>query len=200
MIPELRILLAGLLGGIVIFFMGAMNHMVLSIGDRSIHNIPSEKGIVEAIRAEKLEHGIYRFPYIDEKAMNDEKVAAEWTEKYKQGPNGMLIIGRTNEEPMDGGTLGMEFGSNALFALLAAWVVSRFGAGSGFLHRWLAVVLMGLAAWLSLSASLHIWYRFHWDYVRDELYCTLIECVVGGLVIAALTWPAKAMPKPESSK
>jgi hypothetical protein len=71
-----------------------------------------------------------------------------------------------------------------------AWVVSRFGPDRGFLARWLAVVLMGVAAWCSISASHAIWYRFHATFVRDELFAALLEGAVAGLVIAALVKPS----------
>ena len=79
-------------------------------------------------------------------------------------------------------------------ALIAAFVVSRLHAGTVFGMRWLVVVLIGTAGWFSLSASQAIWYRFYWDFVRDELFCTLLEFSLAGLLIAAIVKPQPEVP------
>jgi hypothetical protein len=173
------------------FFAGAFEHMVLQFGERTMQPLPDEASLTASIRSQRLEHGIYPFPTAG--AVPGEKsqpTYEEINERYKEGPNGLLIVGRTGEDMMTGRELGLEFGSNVLACLLAAWVVSRFGPGNGFLVRWLAVVLMGVAAWCSISASHAIWYRFHAMFVRDELFGALLEGALAGLVIAALVKPA----------
>src|SRR5687767_5950222 len=111
---ELRILLAGLLGGAVIFVMGAVNHMAFQLGDRAVQNVPSEETMKSAITEQKMEHGIYRFPVLEEEMLKDEEGQRALNERYKAGPNGMLILGRTGEDMMTGRELGLEFGSNVL--------------------------------------------------------------------------------------
>ena len=49
---------------------------------------------------------------------------------------------------------------------------------------------------LSIDASYHIWYRFPFEWARDELFCSLFEAAVGGLAIAAIVRPAKAPGAP----
>jgi hypothetical protein len=186
-----RILLAGVLGGLLMFFAGAFEHMVLNFGDQAIHPLPDEASVMAVVRAQRLEHGIYSFPDDGNvTAENQEAAYQELNERYKEGPNGLLIVGRTGEDMMTGRELGLEFGSNVVACLLMAWVVSRFGPDRGFLARWLAVVLMGVAAWCSISASHAIWYRFHATFVRDELLAAALETALAGLVIAALVKPA----------
>jgi hypothetical protein len=60
---------------------------------------------------------------------------------------------------------------------------------AGFVLRWLVVLLIGVSAWFSISASHGIWYRFHWDFVRDELWCAALEAALAGIVIAAIVRP-----------
>lgn len=151
--------------------------------------LPNESEFKALMTAQKLEHGIYSTPYMDPAAPDHEKAMQEITEKYKKGPNAMLIVGRTGEEPMDGKILGMEFGSNFVAALLASWVVSRFGPNNNYCHRWFAVLLIGVAAWFSISASYNIWYRFHEKYILDELLCVLLESALAATAIAAIVRP-----------
>jgi hypothetical protein len=177
-----RIVLAGIVGGILTFVMGAVNHMALQLSDTKMHRIPDEDAFQAMIRAQKLEHGMYRFP----RDAGDGPLTPELAQRFKEGPNGILIVGRTGEEPMGPHELGCEAATNILFCMLAAWIVSRFDPRTGFFARWLAVVAMGAMAWVSITASYGIWYRFHPSFVHDELYCSLIETAVAGIAIAAI--------------
>ncbi|MBI3866864.1 MAG: hypothetical protein HY290_33710 [Planctomycetia bacterium] len=184
----IRILLAGIIGGLLTFAMGAVNHMVFEFGDRSIHRLPDEEAFQAAIRSQNLQHGMYGFPRPAERPRDDAAMNA-FNEKYKQGPNGMLIVGATGEDLMPPHHLIAEAVTNIVFCLLAAWVVSRFDPRCGFIARWLAVVAIGLMAWLSIPASYAIWYRFHSSFIHDELFGSLIETAVAGLAIAAIVRP-----------
>ncbi len=183
-----RIILAGVLGGIVMFMAGAFEHMALQWGDRSFKELPSEQAVREFIGRQNLSHGVYGFPGAGAHGTDEEM--NQLKELYKQGPNGILFIGRTGEAMMSGREFGLEAGANIAVALLAAFIVSRLRVGSGFGLRWLVVVLIGVAGWFSVSASHAIWYRFHWDFVRDELMCVGLESALAGLLIAALVKPS----------
>jgi hypothetical protein len=187
-----RIVLAGIVGGVLTFVMGAVNHMALELTDTKIHRLPDEEAFLDALRAQKLAHGIYGFPKPAEGQPVTDEAWAELSQRYKAGPNGMLIVGRTGEEPMSAHELGSEAATNVMLCLFAAWIVSRFDPRHGFIVRWLAVVVMGVIGWLSLTASYGIWYRFHSSFVHDELYCSLIETAVAGLAIAAIVRPKPA--------
>ncbi len=163
--------------------------MVLNFGDRTMRSLPDEEALMAALRAQNVDHGVYGFPDNAAAEQGDEMAYEALNAHYKQGPNGLLFVGRTGEDMMTGRELGLELASNVLAALLAAWIVSRFGPASTFLHRWLAVVLIGAAAWLMTDASFAIWYRFHWPFVRDELLGALLETAVAGAVIAAIVRP-----------
>ena len=41
----MRLLLAGIVGGIVVFIWGAITHVVLPLGEMGIQNLPNEEGI-----------------------------------------------------------------------------------------------------------------------------------------------------------
>ncbi|HJS07483.1 MAG TPA: hypothetical protein VJ809_07470, partial [Pirellulales bacterium] len=140
------------------------------------------------IKGRKLKPGLYSFPEMpkEDAQIDMAKAYAEVNERYKDGPAGLLLIAPTGEDMMGPKTLGLEWATNTGAAFLAAWIVSLFGTDVGFIRRWLAVVVIGLIAWLSIAASYGIWYRFPHDFVHDELYCALLEWAVAGLVIAAI--------------
>src|SRR5438045_2202485 len=93
-----RILLGGILGGIALFCWGALSHMVLQLGDAGLQSLPSEDAGLVALRGVAKEPGLYFFPGLDMKALKampkEQAEAANkaWTEKWKTGPRGLLII------------------------------------------------------------------------------------------------------------
>jgi len=183
----LRIILGGLIGGVLVFFMGAFNHMVLGLQGRTLHNLPDSASFVENLQGRSLKPGLYLFPDMPtgESGNDPEKYKAA-NEAYKKGPAGMLLIVPTGHDMMTGETLGKEFATNTIAALIVAWIVSLMAADVGFLRRWLAVFLLGAFAWFSLAASYGIWYRFPHDFIHDEFLCSIIEWGVAGLAIAAI--------------
>ncbi len=192
----LRILLAGVLAGAVMFGCGAVAHMAFQWEDSKRQAIPDEDAFLKQVRAKGLKPGLYSFPehHSLQQAPPDKQAAAHKAleEKYKAGPNGQLLLGPTGEEMMGATQLGGEAGTNMAACLLAAFILSSLAPGTGFFKRWLIALLIGLCGWLSIETSKHLWYRFPWDYTQDALYCTLFEWGVAGLVLAAIARPAKA--------
>lgn len=199
---SLRVVLAGVIGGILVFFAGAAEHMVLQWGDRTMRALPNEPQVLEFIKSRNLSRGIYSFPEVPQEAhdSSNEKIYNEINERYKAGPNGLLLIGPTGEDMMGGKQLGLELLTNFLAALIAAWIVSQMRSDVSFCHRWSAVLLIGVAAWLSQNASYGIWYRFPGSLARDELYCVLLEWGLSGLVIAKLAATRALVPIQSATK
>jgi len=182
----LRILIAGFVGGVLIFVTGAMNHMAFHLLDRTFKNIPELDAFSEQLKTRNLDHGFYVFPGMPtEEEQKDEAKMAAWNERYAAGPSGMLLIVHSGPLLM-GELLGKEFATNTIAALLAAWVISLAGPDVGFGRRWLAAVAIGLIGWFSFIASYGIWYRFPHDFVHDEALCALLEWSVAGAAIAAI--------------
>ena len=182
----LRIVLASLVGGFLVFCMGAVNHTVLPLQERTFLNIPDTATFSDHVTARGLAHGLYVFPDLPTAAdQSDPAKMTAFNERYAAGPSGMLLIVHKGPISM-GENLGKEFSSNVIAALMASWIVSLIAAEVHFIRRWLAVVAMGLFSWFSLAASYGIWYRFPHDFVHDEFWAVLIEWGVAGLAIAAI--------------
>ena len=192
-----RILIAGVLGGAVAFTCGAIEHMVFQWQERTFKPLPNENALMEFLKKEVPDAGIYGFPEMPKDTPKDQvdKVYKELNERYKKGPNGILIIGPTGEDMMGFKQLGLEALSVVLIALIAAWILSLLAPGVDFFQRWGVVLMIGVAAWLSISVSHGIWYRFPDAFVRDEFLCAIFEWGVAGLVIAAIVKPQPAQVK-----
>ncbi len=182
-----RILVAGIVGGLLLFVMGAVNHTVLGLQTRTFRNVPESATFIEHLSDRKLPHGMYVFP--DMPTAEQQSDAAKWkelNERYKAGPSGLLLVDHTGEDMMSLKQLALEFATNVLAATMAAWIVSLMAVEVGIGRRWFAVLLIGLITWLSISASYGIWYRFPHDFVHDDLFCAGLEWAVAGVAIAAI--------------
>lgn len=183
----IRILIATLVGGVLVFLVGATNHMAFQLLDRTFATLPDEAQVADALKSSGVKPGIYALPgHPSASDMKDVKKRNALNDRYKAGPSGVIIVAPTGQDMMTGETLFKEFATNAIAALLASWIVSLMASEVGFVRRWLAVVGMGIMAWFSLIASYGIWYRFPHDFVHDEFLCALLEWGVAGLAIAAI--------------
>jgi hypothetical protein len=197
----LRILLAGIAGGILAFFMGAVSHMVFQLQGRTMLNVPYETKLVEHLKGHALGPGLYMIPGVPAGAEGEQAKMNELNERYKAGPAGLLLIAPAGQDMMGPGTLGSELYSDVMAALVAAWMLSKFASTVGYFNRWMAVLLLAVFSWFSLTASYHIWYRFPLEFIRDEFYCAALEWGVAGLAIAAIVRPrAAGVSAPPQSK
>lgn len=177
----MRIIIAGVLGGLAMFIWSAFSHMVLPLGEVGFRQMPNEAAVVSTLKPNLNESGIYFYPGMDMQNATDAEQAA-WAEKYKAGPRGMLIHHPTGAEPMGPGMLGTELLSNILACLAAALVISWLICF--FWGRVAAAGLIGLAAWLSIDVSLWNWYGFPTNYMLAQGVDQVIGWLSAGLMIA----------------
>ncbi len=57
-----RVVLGGILGGLVVFLWGAVAHMVLPLGMVGFRDLPNPEPILAAMRSNVSEDGLYFFP------------------------------------------------------------------------------------------------------------------------------------------
>ena len=177
----MRIIIAGIVGGIVMFFWGAFSHTVLPLGEVGIKMLPNEAAVMSTLKSNITEPAIYFDPGMDMHTATEAEQAA-WAEKYKAGPRGLLIHHPTGAEPMGPAMLGTELLSNILACLCAAFVIS--GLIAGFSGRVIAAGLFGLASWLSIDVSLWNWYGFPTNYMLAQGVDQVVGWLLAGLAIA----------------
>src|SRR5580693_2568498 len=83
-----KVLVGGLLAGIVVFFWGAIAHMALPIGTMGIRPIPDEGKIVAALKDSIREPGFYVVPGRDMNKSMSKSEEDAYTAKVRQGPSG----------------------------------------------------------------------------------------------------------------
>lgn len=187
-----KIALGALGGGVVMFIWGAVSHMVLPIGTIGLKTLPGEGPVLEALTTAIPEDGLYFFPGMDFSKDQTEEEQAAWEARYRSGPAGLLLFHPHGGAPLEASHLLIEFLSNVLASAVAAFVASLLAASLG--RRTLAIALLGLLAWLSISASYWNWYGFPGDFILAEGFDQVVGWLLAGVVIARLVPPPATGP------
>jgi hypothetical protein len=180
----MRIVLAGLLGGVLLFAWGFVAHVLLPFSEASMKQLPNEAAVIETVRSGGAQAGVYFLPYLDYMQASPEEQQA-YADKLENGPSGLLVL-RTGGVKMDmKRELPLELASNVLAALVAAWVVWGLRI-AGYGRRVAAVFAFGVVAWLSVCVSQWTWYGFSTQFLVSDLVDQWGGWLVAGLGMAAV--------------
>lgn len=191
-----RILLTGIVGGLVLFFWGFMWHEVLGLGLMGIRDIPNEQAMLTAMKANMPESGFYIFP-----AMNvpqggtsaQKKAAADAVEKKATtGPAGFMIY-QSVGKALSGGLLLTEFGTNVLQALIVAFLLAQTGL-KRYSSRLGFATAMGLLAAITTNVSYWNWYGFGGVYTIGYISYVFLGYLFLGIVAAAIVKASVIQP------
>src|ERR1041384_2045855 len=101
-----RIFLAGLLGGIAMFFWTYVAYTLLPLGNIGIRRLPNEPAVLEALQKNIAEHsGAYLFPgFPPAPNPSDKKTkgAGDRDEMVARYPSGMLVYKAPGTPPFEG--------------------------------------------------------------------------------------------------
>jgi hypothetical protein len=181
----MRIIVAGIIGGVLMFVWGAIAHTRLHIGDIDMkYGTPSEQ-ITAALQAEAPEAGIYMLPTPTKQQMNDEAAVKKHAEQYAGKPYAWIVHMPNGNPGLNnmGPVLGKQLVSDTLSALLLAWVLSLLPAGFG--KRVMVAAGMGVFAWLVVQVPLMNWYLFPMGYTLGLGLKFLIGWLIAG---AGMAW------------
>ena len=186
-----RILLGGVLGGIVLFLWSFVSHELLPLGEVGLKSIPNEGAVLGALRDNIKEPGFYFFPWREESPgatkQQQEATMKQWQEKYMAGPTGILIYKVHGEQAMSPRLLLTELGADIALMLVAAFLLAQAAGALGtFLGRALFVAALSLVGWLDIHVSYWNWYGFPTDYTLATLADAFIGYWLAGIVLAWL--------------
>jgi hypothetical protein len=179
-----RILIAGILGGVALFFWGGLSHMVLGLGETGIQYLPQQAPVMQALQASVPQSGFYYFPQADASG----KPPAEQV----GGPHGFLIYHPTGASAMMTGQLVNECILNIVQALIAAFLLSLASGLTGYVSRVGFVALIGVLTGMATNIEYWNWYGFPANYTAGIVADKVIGFLVVGLVVAAFVKPAGA--------
>ena len=174
---KLRILIAGVLGGIAMFVWNSLAHTILPLGHVGIAPIPAEAAARTALQGamgSEPRAGLYVFPWMEHGAE---------APKPAPGPSGMIVYHPDRPFEMAPSMMVSEALSEIVQAVIAAFLLS-LTALVGLLSRTLFVAAIGVAAALSTHVSYWIWWGFPANYTLAQLATMIIGYLVAGVVIA----------------
>src|SRR5215468_1008036 len=180
-----KVLLPGILGGLLVFVWSAIAHMVLPIGDMGFNGIPNnEDALLNAMKSNIQQSGLYLLPGIDMSRKPAEAEMNAWQLKYEAGPTAFLVYHPTGVKAMSPGQLIRQALFQILGGLIAAFIISATVAS--LTTRGVMVMLMGLFAWLAISAPHWNWYHFPAAFTIGAGLDQVIGWLLGGFLIAWL--------------
>lgn len=188
-----RVILAGILGGVVIFLWGYLAHTALGLGAVGIKELPNEQAVVGAIRTAISEPGFYFFPGVGmTTGASAEQIRAAMA-KAAGGPYGILIYHPSGAEYITPRRLGVQLGLNVVQALFAAILLSCATGLSSYASRVGFVFVAGLLAALSTNVEYWNWYSFPSNYTAAYMATQIIGFLLAGFIVAGFVKKSPAV-------
>lgn len=184
-----RIVLAAIVGGFLMFVWGALAHTVLPFERAALKPIPNEAAVLSTLGGDLTEPGMYAFPWIDLSGTVPPDQQQAWRQKLTSGPSGLLVYRPNGGEAMSPRQLVSEFLSNVLAALLGAFLLVQLPGGMA--RRVLSMAAIGIAAWLSISVSQWTWYGFSTPFLIGDLVDQFGGWLLAGIGMATLIRPRR---------
>jgi hypothetical protein len=188
-----KIILGGVLAGVLMFVWSSLAHTVLPIGAMGISTTANEDAVLAALKANLSASGFYFMP--GHQIMQSERASGaagakameEWQSKYAGGAWAVMMYHPGGANLMETRQLVGEFvadviaGMILVFALLMAVArIRTFGGRIGF------VTLLGMLPWLIVDSSYLNWYGFPLKYELGQLLDQGVGAVLAGVGLALL--------------
>lgn len=180
----MRVLVAALIGGIVMFIWGVLAHMALGLGNVGIHQPANENAVLSVLHEGLGEQpGVYILPSFDPKDMGDAAKTIAYAQKAIRSPYAWVVYLPQGDDMMQmGPQIRRQWASDTLAALALAFVMGL--AGLGFRRRLAVAAAAAVFAWLSTMFPYWNWYRFPLDFTLAALVEQLIGWLIAGAIMA----------------
>jgi len=186
----MRILWAGIAGGIAMFIWTSIAHMALPLGEAGINEIPNESAVLGAMQGNIGDKtGLYIFPGlgVGKNATREEKSEAmkQMQQRIAANPSGILMYHPPGRPFGFGKSLVVEFSTEVLQAILVIWLLAQTRIGSlggrvGF------VLIAGILAAITTNVSYWNWYGFPGVYTASYILIEIVGFFLVGIVAALL--------------
>ncbi len=176
---KLRILIAGLLGGLAMFVWSSLAHTVLPLGHAGLSQIPNEaaaRNDIAAAMGAEPKAGVYLFPWMEHGGPAPAATPSP-------GPSGMLVYHPDRPLGMAPSMLVSEALNEVVQAIIAAFLVS-LTVLVGVLARVAFVTAIGVIVSIGTNVSYWIWYGFPTGYTLAQIVMVIVGYFVAGVVIA----------------
>jgi hypothetical protein len=186
-----RIVLAGIVGGIVMFIWNFVAHDLLPLGEMGVRLIPNEDAVTSVLQTNLGDtSGFYVFPSggLTPGATREQKEAAmKKAEEQMAASAGGVLIYRPKRIFNFPKRLGIEFATEMIESLLAVFLLAQtriasFGGKVGF------ILTAGILAAIATNVPYANWYGFPKTFTLAQMMMTVVSFLLIGIV-AALVLP-----------
>ncbi|HKZ81042.1 MAG TPA: hypothetical protein VJ124_22415 [Pyrinomonadaceae bacterium] len=188
-----KIILGGLLAGVLMFVWSSLAHTVLPIGEMGISTTANEDAVLAVLKANLSAPGFYFIPghlmmQAEKSSGADrEKAMAEWQSKYGGGPWAVMMYHPSGANAMATRQLVCELLADVFAGFILAFaLLMSLARIRTFWGRVVFVTVLGLLPWLIVDASYLNWYGFPFKYGMGQLVDQGIGAMLAGVGLAAL--------------
>ena len=171
-----RILVAGVLAGLVIFVWGAISHMALPLGEMGVSELPAQETVLSVLGENVKERKIYLFPWYEDPA-EQEKAWANY-------PHGILALSPSGGAFSFPRALAVEGVTDILGGVLAAFLFAAAAPALAGVGKQIAFgATLGAFASLAIDFSYWNWYGFPTEYLLAQLIGSIVGWSLAALVL-----------------
>lgn len=183
-----RIFLAGLLGGMAMFFWTFVAYTLLPLGNVGIRRLPNEPAVLDALQKNIAEHsGAYLFPGFPQTSNPADKKAeaiGNRDEIVARYPSGMLVYNAAGTRPFERYRwLVVDFVIEVAQVVIAVFLLGLTRLTT-FVARVNFVLLIGVVVAIGTNLSYWNWFGFPWNYTLSSMFIQVVGYLCAGLVAA----------------
>lgn len=176
MIPLTALWLPIVISAVVVFLASSVIHMVLPFHRKDYKQLPDEANLLASMRGYNIPPGDYFFPHARDLK---EAGTAEMTEKFKQGPVGMMTV-IPSGPPAMGKSLGTWFVFCLVVSVFVAYLTTRtLAAGTSYLAVFRIAATVAFMGYGMAQATESIW--------KGQAWSTTWKHILDGFVYGLLT-------------
>lgn len=186
-----RMIIGGLIGGIVLFGWGCVSWLVLDVHKSTLRRLPNEEAVTASLRQHISESGLYWFPMLPPQGTPQE--VEQWFQRHREGSTGMLLYRAEGVEAVTGGMLLNGLGLHLAGALMVSWVVwlARASANTA-IKRMGVAMLLGLFVAATTDLTMWNWMRYPTDYSMVNAAGHVVGMLLTGIPIALIVGSREA--------
>jgi hypothetical protein len=171
-----RVVVAGVLAGLVVFAWGAVSHMALPLGEIGVAPLPNQEQVLGALEQNLGGRKLHPFPWYEDPARLEEA--------YRTRPHGIVAFTPAEAPFSMGRALAFEALSNVVCGVLAAFLFAAMAPALATVGTRLAFgALLGAFASLGIDFSYWNWYGFPSEYLAAQLVDQIVAWSLAALVL-----------------
>ena len=187
-----KIVLAGIVGGIILWVWGFLSWVVLPLHNSAKLSVPNETEVIATLGQSLTAKGTYVFPMMPGEAgempgAEQEAAMAAYMQKYQSGPTGMIFYDPAGKDPFMLNQMVIGLLIFMLSAGIVAWFLSRSTAtAESYLSRVIYCGMIGTLMAIGVHLSDWNWMGYSLDWTRALMVDSIAGWLIAGLGISAI--------------